>query len=411
MKRTWAFLSALLLLAAPAAVQAQFDYTVNANNTITITGYSGPGGVVSIPASITGLPVSSIAENAFNGCTSLTSVTIPGSVNSIVGGAFIDCNSLTAILVDSTNAFYSSLNGVLFDKSQSTLIECPGGIAGGYTVPSSVTSIGGNAFYGCASLTSVTISVGVTNIGYDAFVYCTSLASVTIPGSVTSIAEDAFQDCTLLTSVSIGNGVTSIGEQAFYGCRSLGSIMIPGSVTSIGEQAFDYCTSLTNVTMYNGLASIGEYAFELCTGLTNVTIPGSVISIEGCAFFYCTNLTGVFFQGNAPGVGLNVFIGDNATVYYLPSTSGWSSPFANRQALLWNALIQTSGTSFGVQSNQFGFNITGTPYIPIVVEGCTNLASPVWTPLQTFTITSGVVYFSEPLQTNSFGRYYRISSP
>ena len=75
------------------------------------------------------------------------------------------------------------------------------------------------------------------------------------------------------------------------------------------------------------------------------------------------------------------------------------------------APIQTSGTNFGVRSNQFGFNITGTPYIPIVVEASTNLAGPVWIPIQTLTLTSGMVYFSEPLQTNSSGRYYRISSP
>jgi hypothetical protein len=79
--------------------------------------------------------------------------------------------------------------------------------------------------------------------------------------------------------------------------------------------------------------------------------------------------------------------------------------------VLWNPLIKASGSSFGISNNQFGFNITGTTNIPIVVEACTNLASPVWTPLQTLTLTNGLFYFSDPQWTNYPGRFYRISSP
>jgi hypothetical protein len=95
----------------------------------------------------------------------------------------------------------------------------------------------------------------------------------------------------------------------------------------------------------------------------------------------------------------------------LPGTTGWSSPFANRQALLWHPVIQTTDTNFGVQSNQFGFNIKGTSYIPIVVEACTNLANAVWTPLQTLMLTNGLFYFSDVPWTNYPGRFNRISSP
>jgi hypothetical protein len=95
----------------------------------------------------------------------------------------------------------------------------------------------------------------------------------------------------------------------------------------------------------------------------------------------------------------------------LPGAYNWSSPFASREALLWNPTIQTGDGSFGLSNNQFGFNITGTSYIPIVLEASTNLASPIWTPLLTVTLTNGLFYFSEPFQTNNSGRYYRISSP
>jgi hypothetical protein len=99
------------------------------------------------------------------------------------------------------------------------------------------------------------------------------------------------------------------------------------------------------------------------------------------------------------------------TAFYVAGTTGWGSTFDGLPAVLWNAFIQAAGASFGVQNNQFGFNIAGTANIPIVVEACANLANPIWIPLQTNTLTNGLLYFSETAQTNNAGRYYRISSP
>ena len=113
---------------------------------ITITRYTGPGGAWTIPSKINGIPVTSIGSNAFLRCFSLSSVTIPASVINIGENAFCDCTSLTAITVDALNPTYSSVDGVLFDKSQTTLIQCPGGKAGSYAIPNSVTSIGDHAF-------------------------------------------------------------------------------------------------------------------------------------------------------------------------------------------------------------------------------------------------------------------------
>ena len=191
--------------------------------------------------------VTSIGDSAFCNCTSLTSVTIPNSVTSIGDGAFASCTSLTGIRVTEGNSHYSSdASGVLFNKDKTTLVQCPGAFAA-YTIPDSVTSIGGSAFRGCSSLTSVTIPDSVTSFGSDAFQGCTSLTSVTIPDSVTSIGGWAFYYCTSLTSVTIPDGVTSIGGWAFYNCTSLTSVTIPDSVTSIGMSAFEDCTSLTDV--------------------------------------------------------------------------------------------------------------------------------------------------------------------
>jgi hypothetical protein len=332
----------LLLLTLPAAVEAQFTYVTN-NGAITITGYTGSGGVVIIPNKITGMPVTSIGPSAFQFNSRLTSVAITNSVTSIGDGAFAACPSLTAITVDVVNPVFSSVAGVLHTKSQTTLVQYPGGKAGAYTISNTVTSIGNWAFASCTGLTSVTIGNKVADIGVYAFEFCTNLSSVTIPNSVINIAFGAFEVCSKLITVTIGNR----------------------------------------------LASIGDYAFE-----------------------FCTNLTAVYFTGNAASVGSTVFFGDSkATVYYLPGTIGWASTFAGVPAVLWNPQVQTSRASFGVRTNRFGFDIAGSSNLVLVVEACTNLANPLWSPVGTNTLTSGSSYFSDPRWTNLTRRFYRLRSP
>jgi hypothetical protein len=201
--------------------------------------------------------------------------------------------------------------------------------------------------------------------------------------------------------------------EAFENCSELAGVTIPGSVTNIGENAFYGDTGLKSVTISNGVASIGEGSFGSCSNLASVTIPGSVTNIGSGAFQDCASLTNIYFKGNAPAVSSVAFLADtNATVYYLPGTTGWVSfaYTAGVAAVLWNPLIQTGDGNFGFNSDQFGFDITGTAGIPIVVEASTNLASPNWTPLEALTLTNGLFYFSEPTQPGAGGRFYRIGS-
>jgi hypothetical protein len=213
---------------------------------------------VTIPEGITIIP-----KDAFDGCTGLTSISIPASVIRIGANgndaedAFDRCTELTDITVAEANGVYSAENAVLFNKDKTTLLLCPEGKSGSYTIPSSVTDIAYCAFQSCVKLTSVTIPNSVTSIGESAFFRCTGLTSIAIPASVKSIGGairnniiyGAFQNCTGLTSVTISEGVTSIGGGAFFGCTGLTSIAIPDSVTYIGGNAFAACSSLTTVTV------------------------------------------------------------------------------------------------------------------------------------------------------------------
>ena len=270
---------------------------------------------VTIPNSVT-----YIEGYAFSGCSGLTSVTIPNSVTYIGYSAFNDCSGLTSINVASGNTHYSSIDGVLYNYVQDTLIQCPG-TKTSVTIPNSVTSIGGGAFSGCSGLTSVTIPNGVSSIGRSAFSGCSGLTSVTIPNSVTSIENSAFYGCsglttlnfnaidcqdfdyahapfsgTSLTTVNIGDSVQRIPAYFVRDCSGLTSVTIPNSVTSIGNSAFYGCSGLTSVTIPNSVTSIGYSAFNGCSSLTSVTIGNSVTSIGHNAFYGCLGLTTLNFN-------------------------------------------------------------------------------------------------------------------
>jgi len=138
-----------------------------------------------------------------------------------------------------------------------------------------------------------------------------------------------------------------------------------------------------------------------------------ITNIGEYAFYDCSSLTGVYFQGNSPTPtnDSTVFSGDNiGTIYDLPGTTGWGTLFDGWPTASWLPQLQTGNGSFGVQSNQFGFNISWAGNMVVVVEAATNLANPVWIPVSTNTLAGGTSYFSDPQWTNYPGRYYRLSS-
>ncbi len=255
---------------------------------------------MTIPDSVT-----SIGNYAFRDCSSLTSVTIGAGVTSIIKeSVFVGCRNLKEILVNENNPEYSSMDGVLFNKERTKLLQYLRGRTGEYTIPDSVTSIEDAAFANCSNLTSVTIPDSVTSIGYRAFAQ-TGLTSVTIPDSVTSIEDRAFAQ-TGLTSVTIPDSVTGIGDSAFANCSNLTSVTIPESITSIGDHMFSGCSSLTSVTIPASVTSIGEGAFA-STGLTSVRMPGSITSI-GDRAFQRSRLRNIEIPDGVKSIGKGAFI-------------------------------------------------------------------------------------------------------
>ena len=304
---------------------------------------------VSLPEGVT-----SIGDEAFYGCSSLTAINIPESsqLTSIGRSAFSGCSSLATITIP--EGVTSIGDDAFYHCSGLTAINIP--------ESSQLTSIGRSAFSGCSSLTAITIPKSVTSIGGYAFSYCSSLTAITIPEGVTSIGEWAFRDCSSLTAITIPEGVTSIGERAFSGCSSLTAITIPESVTSIGSSAFSDCSSLATITIPEGVTSIGSSAFNGCslesitvdadntvydsrngcnaiiktssntliTGCAKTVIPASVTSIGSSAFSDCSSLTTITIPEGVTSIGSSAFSGcSSLTAITIPEsvTSIGSSAF------------------------------------------------------------------------------------
>ena len=297
--------------------------------------------------------VTKIGDFAFDSCTSLTDIKIPNSVTEIGRFAFYNCTDLRNFIVDDDNQDFSSIDGVLYNKDKTTLIQYPcGNTRTDYIVPDSVKEIGHSAFKGCTNILSITIPDNVETIGGGSgigsggggffaggvFSDCTNLTSVTLPSNLKAISTSLFSNCSKLKNIIIPDKVTYIGSDAFAYCSSLESIKIPESVTYIGFDVFQQCNSLKSLAIlgdiddiseiFSGIdglkdLTIGEKIKKLsfkdvrkCTSLEKLTLREGIESIGTCAFTTQPNLKYVVIPKSVKTIGERAF---GFEVYYLDS--------------------------------------------------------------------------------------------
>lgn len=246
-----------------------------------------------------------IGDAAFEGCSSLKTITLPAALKKISDGTFCACFSLTNITVSTQNNYFSSVDGVLFNKQKTTLITYPTGKnQTSYTVPESTDSIGDNAFY-YSSLRNIILPESLEEIGNKAFYHCESLENIIFPKSIKMIGDEAFYECKYLTNIVLPTSLKTIGNSVFRDCHRLKSVILPKSLEVIGNFAFADCIDLESIILPESLRTIGELAFSDCLSLTDIT---------------CLSNT-------EPEFGSNVFAwaSKTRTVYVPNATSGFSN--------------------------------------------------------------------------------------
>ena len=288
------------------------NFSCNINNDYTAQIEGGGTENLIIPETVSyegySFRVTSIGRSAFNGCTSLTNVTIPNSVTSIGDYAFEKCTNLTRVNYSGTVSQWKTIKiGSYNEKLRNAIIICTDDVIGnGNTVTIDNLKYKINNDY-TAQIVGRTDTLGnliipepvwyeghtftVTSIVNNAFSGCSSLTSVTIPNSVESIGDNAFQNCSSLTSATIGNNVTSIGSSAFFGCSKLKKIEIPDSVTYIGSKAFDGTAFYNTVKNWeDGVLYFGNHLISAKSDVTKITVKASTVSIAAGALDNCKSL-------------------------------------------------------------------------------------------------------------------------
>ncbi|MBR6964348.1 MAG: leucine-rich repeat domain-containing protein [Prevotella sp.] len=274
--------------------------------------------------------VKRIGEMSFYECSSLKTLTISKNINYIGYFSLYGCSSLISFDVEESNMYFTSENGVLFNKDLTTIVCYPlGKTASSYTIPDGVTTIGSVAFCDCTNLTSVTIPNSVTKIGSYAFSGCSNITSLKLPDNLKYIWYRAFQGCTGLKSITLPETLESIDELAFSGCKSLTYLYIPQNVNYIGNSMCAFCSKLTSIDVADGnnnymsidgvlfdknvttlicypagkkgksytipqsVTFLEKYSFSSCSNLTNLEIPSGVTEIREGSFYNCSALASV----------------------------------------------------------------------------------------------------------------------
>ena len=370
--------ASLLLSAMPAAVSGAADSTPQ-NTVIVYTIENGEAsvqncretpGVLVIPDSIEGCPVTSIADDAFSGNAEISSCVIPDSVKTIGERAFSACPALSSVTIGSgaskigdysftacpklskievskKNSSYSSIDGSLY-KNGSTLTVYAGGSAA--AVSSAAKTIDTAAFFGRSDITSLSLPDSVTTIGDYAFSGCLSLKSVHIPDSVTKLGKGSFMSCSALVSVSLGISLKAVPDSCFHSCTSLKNVSFPDNLISLGNEAFYSCAGISRTYIPKSVSSIGTEAigrrYDARNG-SSENISGFVIKGEnGSAAQKYAEMYGIAFEagkellGDVNGDGMIDAVDASGVLaeYALLSSKGKGTfTEAQKKAADWNS--------------------------------------------------------------------------
>ena len=223
--------------------------------------------------------ITSIEDDCFKDCSSLTSISLPSGITSLGRYCFEFCSSLTSISLPSG---ITSLEWYCFDGCSSLT---------SISLPSGITELKGGCFRDCSSLTSISLPSGITELGASCFSGCSNLTSISLPSGITLLAGFCFQDCSSLASINLPSSITSLGAYCFNGCSSLTSISLPSGITSLGYGCFEGCSSLASVSLPSGITSLGYRCFQGCSSLTSIELPSGITSLGESCFSGCSNLT------------------------------------------------------------------------------------------------------------------------
>lgn len=299
------FLSLVLILSVFSisvfgAKSGDFTYTVlsEADKTCKITEYSGSSKDVVIPAELNGYKVTAIEILTFYMNKALT-VELPATVNSLNGQSFNEMNStVNSITVAEDSPYYSSVDGVLYNKDKTALVCYPAGKADEiYTVLDGVELIDYYSFSSCLKLKEIILPDSLKSIDDWAFNNCTALAKINLPDGLSSIGASAFRNCRAIEELTVPDSVTFIDGAAFYNCQGLKSIKLSENIDSIYRGTFTSCSSLENIKIPESVKTVYSQSFYGCDSFTEIVIPNSVTVLED-AFHSCDNLERVVLSEN-----------------------------------------------------------------------------------------------------------------
>lgn len=370
-------------------VYGNFAYVQESDGNLTIAAYNSEAltADVVVPATINGLKVTKIGTfafsecdyiqsvtisnnisvievGAFDGCSSLKKVTLPATLKEVQASAFGSCESLSEFKVSSSNPYFSSADGVLYNKNKTEIISCGGSKKGVFTVPSTVKSIASYAFDSCSGITSVTIPKSVTYIGQGAFYNCSKMTRINVNAanpnykSVNAMllnkSGTEFLACPpgMSGKVTIPSGVKTIGAVSFDYCSKVTEIVMPSSVTLIAALAFSDCDGLTKVNIPNSVTTIGEGAFFDCDSLTEINIPSSVTEIMGLTFAECSQLTCVAIPKSVKTIGALAFY-DTESNESIPCViyDGTQAQWEQITIGLYNERLETTPMNYRIAGN------------------------------------------------------------